>query len=193
MTKPYQTTTTQPERPTVYRAPEDFTAKRLRATLIGSVALALAVIAVALAVRGQPMLAVVPLVLALFLGLNAWLLWEYSSRLINRELPKHPKAKRTGDTWRIHLRREIPVGGRGAVDMEPDPVDLPVAPSQFVNYVRQMQRTGTSRDKRPAGLSQPLWRKIMATLEDLDGATKGASGYEFTEDLDALLEDISRW
>ena len=85
------------------------------------------------------------------------------------------------------------IGNRGAVEMEPDPVDLPVKPAEFVRIVRDMQRSGTSRDKRPAGVSQPLWRRVMTALEDLDGAVNGPNGFEFTDDLDALLEDISRW
>ena len=106
---------------------------------------------------------------------------------------RRERATKSGDTWRINLKREIPVGDRGTVDMEPDAVDLPVPPSEFVRIVQQMRRTGTSRDKRPAGVSQPLWRKIMAALEDLDGASKGPNGYELADDLDALLRDISRW
>ena len=132
-------------------------------------------------------------VLALFLAVAAVLLFSYSKLEHGVAYGHREKATKTGDTWRIHLKREIPVGDRGTVDMEPDAVDLPVPPSEFVRIVQQMRRTGTSRDKRPAGVSQPLWRKIMAALEDLDGASKGPNGYELADDLDALLDDISRW
>lgn len=192
--KPYQTSTQAPEHRTAYHAPEAFVLKRARAIALAFVAVLFVVLAGWLALaQGWTVLAIVALVLAAYVGINAGLLWEYSNRLIAKELPRHPKAKRSGDTWRIHLKREIPVGDRGTVDMEPDAVDLPVAPTQFVNIVRQMMRTGTSRNKRPAGVSQPLWSKIMTTLEDLDGAHKGPNGYELAEDLDALLEDISHW
>lgn len=193
MSKPYQTTTPDPQR-TAYHAPEAFTLKRAKSTALAFVAVLLVLLAGWLELaHGWTVPAVVVAVLAIYAGMNAFWLSSLTERLVAKELPKHPKAKRTGDTWRIHLRREIPVGDRGAVDMDPDPVDLPVAPAQFVNIVRQMKRTGTSRNKRPAGVSQPLWAKIMTALEDLDGAHKGPNGYEFTDDIDALLEDIARW
>ena len=142
-----------------------------------------------LAHLGQTALGVVALLfLAAAVSCAAYARLEHGVAYGRRE-----KAQRSGDTWRIHLKRELPVGDRGTVDMEPDAVDLPVPPSEFVRIVQQMRRTGTSRDKRPAGVSQPLWRKIMAALEDLDGASKGPNGYELADDLDALLRDISRW
>ena len=142
-----------------------------------------------LAHLGQTALGIVALLfLAAAVSCAAYARLEHGVAYGHRE-----KATKTGDTWRIHLKREIPVGDRGTVDMEPDAVDLPVPPSEFVRIVQQMRRTGTSRDKRPAGVSQPLWRKIMAALEDLDGASKGPNGYELADDLDALLRDISRW
>lgn len=106
-----------------------------------------------------------------------------------------PKAKRAGDVWRIHLKREIPVADRGTVDMDADVIDLPVAPREFTRIVREMMRNGTSRDRRPAGVSQPLHAKIMRTLEDLDGATNGGPGvgWKLADDLDALLSDIEKW
>ena len=142
-----------------------------------------------LAHLGQTALGIVALLfLAAAVSCAAYARLEHGVAYGHRE-----KATKTGDTWRIHLKREIPVGDRGTVDMEPDAVDLPVPPSEFVRIVQQMRRTGTSRDKRPAGVSQPLWRKIMAALEDLDGASKGPNGYELADDLDALLRDIARW
>lgn len=105
-----------------------------------------------------------------------------------------PQAKRAGDVWRIHLKREIPVADRGTVDMDADVIDLPVSPKEFTRIVRDMKRNGTSRDKRPAGVSQPLWRKIMLALEDMDAATNGGpAGWQLADDLDALLSEIDRW
>lgn len=191
--KPYQTTAQQPTQ-SAHNAPETYTVKRMKALGLWTLAVCVLVVGWWLAdVTGWLPVALVAMVIAVALIVAGCFLWEYSNRAIGRDLPKQQRAKRTGDVWRIHLKREIPVGNRGAVDMEPDPVDLPVAPSQFVNIVRQMKRTGTSRNKRPAGVSQPLWAKIMATLEDLDGAHKGPNGYELADDLDALLSDIERW
>ena len=194
--KPYTTQATDQPHSNTHRAPEDFTAKRLKALALFAVSGGLVVVGRWLMdITGWPGFMVAAFVLAVFGAVAGILLWEYSNRLVAQVLPRNPstKATKTGDTWRIHLKRELPVGNVGAVEMEPDTVDLPVEPSQFVNIVRQMQRTGTSRDKRPAGVSQPLWRKVMAALESLDGAVKGPNGYEFTDDLDALLRDIDQW
>ncbi|MCB0042958.1 MAG: hypothetical protein KDE23_24900 [Caldilinea sp.] len=192
--RPYNTAEPQ-QAHTAYHAPETFTGLRMKALLrFLLAAFIVAATVVLVIVTGIVWLLALALVAAKPIT-EGVLLWEYSNRLIARELPRNqqPQATKTGDTWRIHLKRELPVGDRGTVDMEPDAVDLPVPPSEFVRIVQQMRRTGTSRDKRPAGVSQPLWRKIMAALEDLDGASKGPNGYELADDLDALLRDISRW
>lgn len=196
MTKPYQTTAPEAPRP-VYNSPESFTAKRMKA--FGLWLAAVAVIALGVWLRdvtGWAGALGVSLVVALALTVPGLFLWEYSNRLIARELPRNaqPKAKRAGDVWRIHLKREIPVADRGTVDMDADVIDLPVAPREFTRIVREMKRNGTSRDKRPAGVSQPLWRKIMLALEDMDAATNGGpAGWQLADDLDALLSEIDRW
>ncbi len=196
--KPFRATTEQPPtgaHHTHRQTPLDFTALWMRVVVallvIVACVWALSWRVPSWATDGRNAVAGVVLVVALiYAGVLA--LYAYLQHL-EAYGRREPKAQRTGDTWRIHLKRELPVGNRGAVEMEPDPVDLPVKPAEFVRIVRDMQRSGTSRDKRPAGVSQPLWRRVMTALEDLDGAVNGPNGFEFTDDLDALLEDISRW
>ena len=194
--KPYTTQATdQPHSNTHRQTPLDFTALWMR--VVAAVLVIVACIAVVLFAdlpgpldeAVNTLAAVVVVVAAVYAGVLA----VYARLQHYTAYGRQERATKSGDTWRIHLKRELPVGNVGAVEMEPDTVDLPVEPSQFVNIVRQMQRTGTSRDKRPAGVSQPLWRKVMAALESLDGAVKGPNGYEFTDDLDALLRDIDQW
>ena len=195
-TKPYQTTVEPTHHDRAHHRPVlEFVAVWMLAAVCAILGIAGGVSALSmdpstpLAHLGQTALGIVALLfLAAAVSCAAYAKLEHGVAYGHRE-----KATKTGDTWRIHLKREIPVGDRGTVDMEPDAVDLPVPPSEFVRIVQQMRRTGTSRDKRPAGVSQPLWRKIMAALEDLDGASKGPNGYELADDLDALLRDISRW
>ena len=195
-TKPYQTTVEPTHHDRAHHRPVlEFVAVWMLAAVCAILGIAGGVSALSmepstpLAHLGQTALGIVALLfLAAAVSCAAYARLEHGVAYGHRE-----KATKTGDTWRIHLKREIPVGDRGTVDMEPDAVDLPVPPSEFVRIVQQMRRTGTSRDKRPAGVSQPLWRKIMAALEDLDGASKGPNGYELADDLDALLRDISRW
>ena len=195
-TKPYQTTVEPTHHDRAHHRPVlEFVAVWMLAAVCAILGIAGGVSALSmdpstpLAHLGQTALGIVALLfLAAAVSCAAYAKLEHGVAYGHRE-----KATKTGDTWRIHLKREIPVGDRGTVDMEPDAVDLPVPPSEFVRIVQQMRRTGTSRDKRPAGVSQPLWRKIMAALEDLDGASKGPNGYELADDLDAILRDISRW
>ena len=192
--KPYTTTTDQPHSNTHRQTPLDFTALWMRVVAAVGVALFCGWLMTLdkpdlIRQPANDVLRVVVVVAAVYAGVLA----VYARLQHYTAYGRQERATKTGDTWRIHLKRELPVGNVGAVEMEPDTVDLPVEPSQFVNIVRQMQRTGTSRDKRPAGVSQPLWRKVMAALESLDGAVKGPNGYEFTDDLDALLRDIDQW
>ena len=191
-------TTTQPTTPTppARDAPEDYTVKRLKA--LGLVAGAIMLICAGWWLwqatdQGAVMVPVAVVAVAMFTA--AGFLWEYSSRAIGRDLPRQSKTQpaNTGDVYRIQIKRTMPVGKDGAVDMEPDEIELPVKPADFVTIVRQMQQTGASRDNRPAGVGQPKWRKIMHALEDLGGAVNGPNGFEFTDDLDALLHRISQW
>ena len=192
----YKPTTPEPHG-TRYDAPEAFTVKQAKAILLGLQSLGWLVLACWLGLaQALTVPAIVALVLAVFVGINAWLLSMYTGRLVARELPREQhKAQRVGDTYRIHLHRELPVGDRGSVDMEPDRVDLPVPPSEFVRIVRAMRETGTSRDKRPAGVSQPLHAKILRALEDMDAAENGGPGvgWKLTDDINALLDDIAQW
>ena len=193
--KPYTTQATdQPHSNTHRQTPLDFTALWMRVVAAVGVALFCGWLMTLdkpdlIRQPANDVLRVVVVVAAVYAGVLA----VYARLQHYTAYGRQERATKSGDTWRIHLKRELPVGNVGAVEMEPDTVDLPVEPSQFVNIVRQMQRTGTSRDKRPAGVSQPLWRKVMAALESLDGAVKGPNGYEFTDDLDALLRDIDQW
>lgn len=196
MTKPYQTTSTTPapeNRAPHHHTPLEMAGLWLRVVyFIGAAVMIVVLLSFpphSLRELRNEVIAVAVFMLALY-----GIVLGFYTRLEHRTAyGSHPKAQRSGDTWRIHLRREIPVGAAGTVNLDPDPIDLPVKPTEFVRIVRDMQRSGTSRDKRPAGVSQPLWRKIMAALEDLDGAAKGPNGYELADDLDALLEDISHW
>ncbi len=194
MTKPYQTAT--PEQRPAHNVPETYTVKRMKTLALWTAGVLVAVVGWILAdLTGWAPVALLALIVAAAVGLAGWLMLEYTNRAIERDLPKHPKAKKVGDTWRIHLKREIPVGDRGKVDMEPDTVELPVAPREFTRIVREMMRSGTAIDKRPAGVSQPLRTKILRALEDMDGATNGGSGvgWKLSDDLDALLRDIDQW
>lgn len=195
--KPFDTTTPTPTPGTRYDAPETFVVKRAKAVMLAFLAAGLFVLAVWTVAQGWTVVAVVAGVLALFVAFNAWLLWEYSSRLVERELPRNrqAKAQRVGDEWIINLKREIPVSDRGAVEMEPTRVKLPAEPREFTRIVREMMRRGTGIDNRPPGVSQPMRTKILRTLEDLDGATNGGQGvgWKLADDLDALLRDIDRW
>ena len=198
MSKSYQTTTPAHDSSRARNEPEDYTLKRMKA--LGLWTLAALVVLAGWALWdvtgvGAVMLPVVVIAVALITA--GAFLWEYSSRAIGRDLPRNaqPKAKRTGDVWRIHLRREIPVADRGTVDMGADVIDLPVKPREFTRIVRDMKRNGTGIDKRPAGVSQPLRTKVLRALEDMDGATNGGAGvgWKLADDIDALLRDIDQW
>ena len=192
MTKPYQTAT--PEQRPAHNVPETYTVKRMKTLALWTAGVLVAVVGWILAdLTGWAPVALLALIVAAAFGLAGWLMLEYTNRVIERDLPKHPKAKKVGDEWIINLKREIPVSDRGVVEMEPTRVKLPVEPKKFAEIVRQMKRTGATKSKRPPGVGQPKWAKIMSALEEMGGAQKGPNGYEFTPDLDALLSDIERW
>ena len=193
--KPFDTTPTSTPG-TRYDAPEAFTWKKMKAISLWAGALIVVTAGVwGWSETGVSGIALVSIVIGVACFVAGMFLWTFTGRLVERELPRSQQAQRQGDTYRIHLKREIPVSDRGTVEMEPDTIDLPVAPREFTRIVREMMRNGTSRDKRPAGVSQPLHAKIMRALEDLDGATNGGPGvgWRLADDLDALLRDIERW
>ena len=198
MTKPYQTTTPAQDtsRAPHHRTPVEMTALWARA--IGL--LSLSALFVVAGIVGAFALGAweafgVGVLFAVIVGVPGAILAIYTKlEHVAAYGNAQPKAKRAGDVWRIHLKREIPVADRGVVDMDADVIDLPVAPKEFTRIVRDMKRNGTSRDKRPAGVSQPPWRKIMLALEDMDAATNGGpAGWQLADDLDAILSEIDRW
>ncbi len=198
MTKPYQTTSTTPapeNRAPHHHTPLEMAGLWLRVVyFIGAAVMIVVLLSFpphSLRELRNEVIAVAVFMLALY-----GIVLGFYTRLEHRTAyGSHPKAQRSGDTWRIHLRREIPVGDRGTVDMEPETVELPVAPREFTRIVREMMRNGTAIEKRPAGVSQPLRTKILRALEDMDGATNGGSGvgWKLPDDLDALLRDIDQW
>jgi len=196
-TKTYQTTTEQPtahDRPH-HRPVLEMVAVWMLAAVSATVAVLLGGVALSMDAStrftGTVQLAL-GIVALLFLA-AAVALFGYARLEHGVAYGRRERATKSGDEWVINLKREIPVSDRGTVEMEPTRVKLPVEPRSFVDIVRQMKRTGTSRDKRPAGVGQPTWTKIMRALEEMGGAEKGPNGYEFTDDLDALLRDIDQW
>ena len=197
-TKTYQTTTEQPtahDRPH-HRPVLEMVAVWMLAAVSATVAVLLGGVALSMDAStrftGTVQLAL-GIVALLFLA-AAVALFGYARLEHGVAYGRRERATKSGDVWRIHLKREIPVSDRGTVDMGADVIDLPVAPKEFTRIVRDMKRNGTSRDKRPAGVSQPLWRKIMLALEDMDAATNGGpAGWQLADDLDAILSEIDRW
>ena len=197
MTKQYQATTPAPE---ANRAPHHHTPLEMAGLWLRVVCFIGAAVLIVVLLSWPPsslrefrneVIAVFVFMLALY----GVVLGFYTRLEHHTAYGKRQKAQRVGDEWIINLKREFPVSDRGVVEMEPTRVKLPVEPRRFVEIVRQMMRSGTGIDDRPAGVSQPLRTKVLRALEDMDGATNGGRGvgWQLSDDLDALLRDIDQW
>jgi len=200
MTKTYRTAAPEPARP-AYSAPEAFTLKRARAIALAFGALVLLVLAVWLALQTWMLPAAVTLVLAAYVGINAGLLWEYSNRLIAKELPRGERRIRATSTGPIYFRRNISVAG--------DPVDVGETPIDFgslnagqvqraLTYLRNGGATSRGAMTKALGISQGDWAKLITGLEDLGiVANNGRAGVQVVGDLSAAIDDLAaqldRW
>ena len=193
--------TTEQQPHTVYRAPETFTGLRMKALALWTAAGVVLVGGLWLfRTTGLAFVAPIAIMGCVPLAVAGLFLWEYSNRLIAKELPRHQSKQASLVPPPVYVRRAMSINGQDE-DMGEQPVDFGVGPDVLARVASYLiDGGGTSRGAmtKSLGISQGQWSKLMTALEG-EGyvVNKGRAGVDVVGDLSTLLDDVTaqmdRW
>lgn len=134
--------------------------------------------------------AVAGVVVALPLGLVAWLLWRYNRKTERMIYPDSQQSRPivTDGPTVVFVRDRVKTP-QGNVDKDAVPVDVGLPPAEARRVLRWMKDTGkTSRRDvtAGAGISQSAWAKLNHALQDFGIL----DGNKLTDEVDYLLAQL---